>query len=56
VIYQRIQNLPIWEKERAIRFYEIFKYYNETYKKQLKESNAMDFSEMILGAIKYLHK
>ena len=55
IIYQRIQNLPVWEKERSIRFYEIFKNYYATYRKLLDKDNIMDFSEMILWAIKCLH-
>lgn len=54
IIYQRINNLHVWEKERAIRFYEIFKAYYETYKTLLNENNSMDFCDMILWAINYL--
>jgi superfamily I DNA/RNA helicase len=48
VIYERIENLPIWEKERANKFYEIFKEYYSTYKNILEENNYMDFCDMIL--------
>ena len=54
IIYQRINNLSVWEKERAIRFYEIFKSYYETYKSLLDETNSMDFCDMIIWAINYL--
>ena len=54
VIYERIENLPIWEKERAKKFYEIFKEYYSTYKNILEENNYMDFCDMILWAIEYL--
>ncbi len=54
VIYHRINELSVWEKERAYKFYEIFKAYYETYKWLLKENNSMDFCDMILWAINCL--
>lgn len=54
IIYQRISNLHVREKERAFRFYEIFKAYYETYKSLLEKENLMDFCDMILWAINYL--
>ena len=55
IIYHRIQNLSVWERERADRFYDIFRSYYKTYRSLLDKDNIMDFSEMILWAIKCLH-
>jgi hypothetical protein len=47
-IYERIEKLPVWEKERSIKFYEIFKEYYKTYRCLLEKDNLMDFFDMIL--------
>lgn len=55
IINERIEKLPKWEKERAIRFYEIFQAYHKVYKSLLEKNNIMDFCDMIVWAISYLH-
>ena len=55
IIYERIEKLPIWEKERSIKFYEIFKEYYKTYRWLLDKNNLMDFFDMILWAINILN-
>ena len=55
-IYERIEKLPIRERERSTKFYEIFKEYYRTYRSLLDKDNLMDFFDMILWAINHLNK